>query len=147
MSDMQQPILATSQTANTSAPIDSTQQQIPQETVQEIPQDAPGTVPAIADPAGRSIASSGISTQQQFPIRAVLRTSISVIVSLVPILAIGLTYLASGQNRPSLPPDWQAWLVGAAAWVTALSAALTRVMANPVVDMWLAKIGLSSQPY
>jgi hypothetical protein len=109
---------------------------------------SPGNAPAIEDPAGRSIASgSGISTQQQYPYRAVMRTMLVVIIAFVPVISVGLTYLASGQNRPSLPPDWQAWLSGAAAWVAFVSGALTRALANPIVDMWLAKIGLSSQPY
>lgn len=38
------------------------------------------------------------------------------------------------------------WLIGAAALVTAVAGALSRVMAIPAVNEWLTKIGLGSVP-
>ena len=47
-----------------------------------------------------------------------------------------------------LPADsaLQLWLLGAAAVVTAVAGAITRVMAIPAVNAWLIKIGLGSVP-
>ena len=38
------------------------------------------------------------------------------------------------------------WLIGAAAIVTAVAGAITRVMAIPAVNRWLTHVGLGSVP-
>ncbi len=86
------------------------------------------------------------STQQQFPKRAVIRTVLVNVITWVPLIAAALAYFATGAGRPRLPDTWELWLTIAASWAIAISGFLTRIIANPVVDQWLAKFGASSRP-
>lgn len=86
------------------------------------------------------------STQQQFPWRAAIRTAIAVIITWIPLLAVAVSYFASDPARPHLPHNWELWISIAATWLTVVSAYITRIMANPIVDQWLERIGISSTP-
>jgi hypothetical protein len=77
------------------------------------------------------------TTQQAHPWRATVRTIIQMVLGLAvaaPLIIEAIT----GQSA--------AMATGAAATILAISAAFTRLMAIPVVDDLLAKIGLSSGP-
>lgn len=45
-----------------------------------------------------------------------------------------------------LPPEAVLWLNGVAAGITAVAVAITRIMAIPAVNNWLAKFRLSTEP-
>ncbi|GAA3342987.1 hypothetical protein GCM10017714_33720 [Curtobacterium pusillum] len=45
-----------------------------------------------------------------------------------------------------LPASWLAWLGGAFAFVIAIASALAKLMAIPVVNAWLARLGFGSVP-
>lgn len=89
------------------------------------------------------------TTQQLHPARASWRTAvqsaIGTLITLGVIVPLIVTVL-NDQLAAYLPPSWQAWLVGAATFVAALSAAVARIMAIPAVDRWLKRLGLSSSP-
>jgi hypothetical protein len=89
------------------------------------------------------------STQQLYPGRASWRTAVQsalgVILTLGVVLPVVVSVIGDGMDA-YLPDAWRAWLVGAAAFVAALSATLARVMAIPAVDGWLRSLGLSSTP-
>jgi hypothetical protein len=89
------------------------------------------------------------TTQQRYPGRASWRTAIQaalgVLLTAGVVVPIVVTIL-NEQLGKWLPDAWEAWLVGAAAFVAALSAGVARVMAIPAVDAWLARVGLSSAP-
>lgn len=87
-----------------------------------------------------------MSSQQMFPRRAVIRTVLVNVITWVPLIAAALAYLATGEGRPRLPEEWELWLGAAASWAITISGLLTRIIANPVIDAKLAKIGVSSQP-
>lgn len=89
------------------------------------------------------------STQQAYPRRAAVRTAAQNIVS--AILALGVVLPLAVQIVGDELGDWipgpvLVWLVGAAAFMAALAAALARIMAIPQVDAWLQRWGLSSVP-
>ncbi len=86
------------------------------------------------------------STQQKYPGRAVFRTVLVNVITWVPLIAIALSVFASGEGRPALPESWEYWLAFSASWTIAISGFLTRIIANPIVDAKLAKIGASSRP-
>jgi MFS family permease len=89
------------------------------------------------------------STQQAHPVRASRRTavqnalSVILVVGLVAPIVAGILSEELGEH---LPESWLAWVVGAAAVLAAVSAALARIMAIPAVDAWLRHLGLSSMP-
>jgi len=71
------------------------------------------------------MATATASTQVQNPVRTVIRTIFQLVVALAA--AAPLLYVAIAQQEPELA-------TGAAGIVIAVSAAITRVMALPVVD-------------
>ena len=73
-------------------------------------------------------------TQTRYPWRAVLRTVLAVVIAAAPM--VPLLVAASGLPETSA-------VVGG---VLAIAAAVTRILAVPGVDAWLAKIGLSAAP-
>lgn len=99
----------------------------------------PNTTPAPSAPAQ--------PTQVANPGRATLRTIVQVgvpaFVGLVLILPLILQAVVE-ELGAVLPPSVTAWLVGAAAAVTALAGAVARVMAIPGVNAWLSKLGLDA---
>lgn len=89
------------------------------------------------------------STQQTHPGRASWRTAAQTVISVVLVLGVVAPLVAAilhDELGGYLPDAWLAWVVGAAAVLAAVSAALARVMAIPAVDAWLRHIGLSSTP-
>ncbi|MFC3299654.1 hypothetical protein FJV46_10765 [Arthrobacter agilis] len=82
-------------------------------------------------------------TQAAHPWRATLRTAVAVgipaFAGLVLLLPLVLSELASGPLSEYLPPGFIAWLVAAAGFITAASAAITRIMAIPGVVEWFRK--------
>jgi len=45
-----------------------------------------------------------------------------------------------------LPASWLAWLAGAFAFVIAIASALSKLMAIPIVNTWLTRVGAGSVP-
>lgn len=76
-------------------------------------------------------------TQTSHPWKATLRTLVSVVVSLAA--AAPIIYTAITDQSPELA-------TGAFATALAVSAAITRLMALPVVNDLLTKIGLGATP-
>lgn len=83
-----------------------------------------------------------------YKMQRVLRTVVQVIIAFVAvwgsIAAIAPQIL--DELAKILPGSWIAWLVGFIAVVTAIAGALSRIMAFPVVNEWLTRIGLGSAP-
>lgn len=83
-----------------------------------------------------------------FPWQRVIRTAAQVLVAAATVLA-AIAFVAPqvlDAVSDVLPGPWVAWLTGAIAFVAALSAALARVMALPVVNTWLTSLGAGSVP-
>jgi predicted naringenin-chalcone synthase len=80
-----------------------------------------------------------------FKSQRVLRTIVQVG---IPAFIAFATVLPSVIDALGLPVDAEVrlWLLAVAAGVTAVAAALSRVMAIPAVNAWLTKIGLGSVP-
>lgn len=99
----------------------------------------PNTTPAPSSP--------GQPTQVANPGRATLRTIVQVgvpaFVALVLVLPLILQAIVE-ELGAVLPPSLTAWLVSAAAAITALAGAVARIMAIPAVNAWLAKLGLDA---
>ena len=85
------------------------------------------------------------STQTSYPWRAVVRTVVQVGLSALIIVPIIIGIVSDGMAA-YLPDEWEAWLAGAAAFLTALSGVFARVMAIPAINDALAKVGLSAAP-
>jgi FtsH-binding integral membrane protein len=78
-----------------------------------------------------------VPSQTAYPWKATLRTAIAFIVG-AAVAAPGIYTAVTNQS-----PD------GATGWgLTALviSSAITRLMANPFVNLWLSKVGLGATP-
>jgi len=89
------------------------------------------------------------STQQAHPVRASWRTAVQTVLSVILVLGVLAPIVAAiltEELGAHLPASWLAWIVGAAAVLAAVSAALARIMAIPAVDDWLRHLGLSSTP-
>ena len=83
-----------------------------------------------------------------FKSKRVLRTAAQVLIAGIVLLG-GLVTIAPQvleAVQDVLPGPVVAWLVGAIAFLAGISAALSRVMAIPVVNAWLVTIGLGSVP-
>lgn len=80
-----------------------------------------------------------------FKTQRVLRTVVAVGIPAFISLALVLPQIIEALGLP-LTSELYAWLVGVAAGVTAVAGAFTRVMAIPVVNRWLVRIGLGSVP-
>ena len=88
-------------------------------------------------------------TQQAYPVRASRRTAVQNALSVILVLGVVAPIVAAilhDELGEYLPEAWLAWVVGAAAILAAVSAALARIMAIPAVDAWLRHLGLSSTP-
>ena len=86
-----------------------------------------------------------LATQSAHPWRATARTVVQTIVALGVVLPIAAGVVNEHLGR-YLPDNWEAALLAVAAFVAAIAAVLTKVMAIPAVDAWLERIGLSSRP-
>ena len=83
------------------------------------------------------------TTQVAHPWRATLRTAVEVAIpaflGLAIILPMILSELTTGPLAGYIPPSLTAWLIGAAAFITAASAAFARIAAIPGVVEWTRK--------
>lgn len=88
-----------------------------------------------------------LTTQQQFPARAALRTFVQVVVGLPAFLLVLsgiLAMVATDAFAAYLPEGWGAWLLAVSVGVASFAALLARIMAIPAVDSWLKRLpGLS----
>lgn len=84
-------------------------------------------------------------TQTAFPWRATLRTALQVGVALGGVLA-SIWVIVGDEFGDWLTPEASAWIGGGVALVVAGSAALARVMAIPLVNEWLTRLGLGAEP-
>lgn len=75
----------------------------------------------------------------------VLRTIVQVGIPAFLAFALVLPQIIESLGLP-VDSALRLWLVGAAAVVTAVAAALTRIMAIPAVNLWLTHFGLGSVP-
>lgn len=75
----------------------------------------------------------------------VLRTTVQVGIPAFLTFALVLPQIIEALGLP-VDSDLRLWLVAVAAAVTAVSAALSRTMAIPAVNLWLTHIGLGSVP-
>lgn len=89
------------------------------------------------------------ATQVAFPGKAVLRTLVQigipafvVLVGVIPLII----QIALEELGEHMPDSVRLWLIGAAAFITAVGLAITRVMAIPAVNAWLSKLGLAATP-
>lgn len=86
---------------------------------------------------------AGPSTQEAHPWRASLRTAVTYIVAAAVLFVVAQPIIADGLSD-YLPDAWQAWYAGAAAFLTAVGATLTRLMALPAAQRILEAIGLGT---
>jgi hypothetical protein len=86
---------------------------------------------------GDHVAEDKQATQTKHPWRATARTALAFIGGAA--LAAPMLYTAVTNQSPELA-------TGAGATALTVSAAITRIMANPFVNEWLAKIGLGAAP-
>lgn len=80
-----------------------------------------------------------------FVAQRVLRTIVQTAIPAFLAFALVLPAIIEALGLP-VDSELRLWLVGVAAVVTAVAAAITRVMAIPAVNAWLTKIGLGSVP-
>lgn len=85
------------------------------------------------------------ATEIWYKTQRVLRTIIQVGIPAFLTFALVLPQIIEALGLP-VDSGLRLWLVGVAAVVTAVAAAITRVMAIPAVNAWLMKIGLGSVP-
>lgn len=95
----------------------------------------------MADHEAKKVSVQDIWYQGQRVIRTVIQVGIPAFITFAAVLPLIIDALG-------LPLDSGVylWLVAAAAIVTAVAGALSRVMAIPAVNTWLTKIGVGSVP-
>lgn len=83
-----------------------------------------------------------------FPVQRVIRTAVQVIIASATVLATAVLVAPQVLEavQDVLPGPVVIWITGAIASLTAVSAALSRVMAIPAVDAWLKSFGAGSAP-
>lgn len=83
-----------------------------------------------------------------FPLQRAIRTAVAVFLTASAMLAT--TVLVAPQIliavQDVIPGNFVVWLTGALATLTAISAAISRVMAIPQVDEFLKRFGAGSDP-
>lgn len=84
-----------------------------------------------------------LSTQEAHPWRASARTAVQIAVPAL-ILFVVAQPIIEDQLAGYLPDAWQAWYAGAAGFLTACGAALSRIMALPAAQRLLEAIGLGT---
>ena len=89
------------------------------------------------------------ATQVAFPGKAVLRTLVQIgipaFVGLVIVIPLIIEAVLAEVGE-FMPEQLRLWLLGAATLITAVGLAITRVMAIPAVNLWLARLGLAATP-
>ncbi len=90
-----------------------------------------------------------VPIQQSHPWRATLRTAFQVGIPALLTLCLVLPLVVDivlDELGETLPAGVRAWLLAAAALITAIASAAARIMAIPAVDAWLDRLKLSSAP-
>lgn len=89
------------------------------------------------------------TTQTEYPWKATLRTALQVgipaLITLVGVLPLIIQVILDELGE-QMPDGLRLWLLGAAALLTAVAAALARIMAIPAVNAWLTALGLGATP-
>ncbi len=86
-------------------------------------------------------------TQVRFPLRAMLRTALAVILALGIVVPLAIEIILDEWAKAApVPEGARTWLLGASAAIVAVSATLTRVMAIPTVNEWLGRVGMGATP-
>lgn len=75
----------------------------------------------------------------------VLRTAVQVGIPAFLSLALVIPQIIEALGLP-VDSELRLWLVAVAAGITAVAAAITRIMAIPAVNTWLTRLGLGSVP-
>lgn len=78
-------------------------------------------------------------TQTRRPWRATLRTALAVGIPAILLLPTVIQVLVD-ELGPNLPDRYTSWLIAAGAIVTAVAAAITRIMALPQVELLLRRL-------
>lgn len=78
-------------------------------------------------------------TQVRRPLRAVLRTALAVGIPAILLLPTVIQILVD-ELGPNLPDRYTSWLVAAGVIVTAVAAAITRIMALAPVELFLRRL-------
>ena len=86
-----------------------------------------------------------VATDIWYKAQRVLRTLIQVIIPAFLGFAVVLPMIIEALGLP-VDSELRLWLVAVAAGVSAVAAAIARVMAIPAVNAWLIKVGLGSVP-
>jgi hypothetical protein len=84
-------------------------------------------------------------TQIAYPWKATVRTVIAVVVGVAVVAPLALDVIQS-ELVGYLPPETLAWLAWAVGLAVAISGTVTRIMAIPLVNAWLTKLGLGATP-
>ena len=86
-------------------------------------------------------------TQVRFPLRAVLRTALAVVLALGIVVPLAVEVILDEWAKSApVPEGARAWLLGSSAAIVAVSSALTRIMAIPTVNEWLGRVGMGATP-
>jgi predicted naringenin-chalcone synthase len=85
------------------------------------------------------------ATEIWYKAQRVLRTLVAVVIPAFLGFAVLLPQIIEALGLP-VDSDLRLWLLAVAAGVSAVAAAITRIMAIPAVNAWLVKIGLGSVP-
>lgn len=112
-----------------------------------------GSIPATAErnlmstpiPQSPKSGTVKVATEIWYKAQRVLRTLIQVVIPAFLGFAIVLPMIIEALGLP-VDSELRLWLVAVAAGVSAVAAAIARVMAIPAVNAWLVKIGLGSVP-
>jgi len=76
-----------------------------------------------------------------------LRTALAVVLALGIVVPLSVEIILDEWAKAApVPEGARAWLLGASAAIVAVSAALTRIMAIPMVNEWLGKVGMGATP-
>lgn len=78
-------------------------------------------------------------TQTRRPWRATIRTALAVGIPAILLLPTVIQILID-ELGPNMPDRYTGWLVAAGAIVTAIAAAITRIMALPAVELVLRRL-------
>lgn len=102
---------------------------------------------SIPTPQGGDASKAALAkaTEIWYKAQRVLRTIVAVIIPAFLGFAVLLPQLIDALGLPD-DSTLRIWLLGIAAAVTAVAAAITRIMAIPAVNAWLTKVGLGSVP-
>lgn len=86
---------------------------------------------------------TGTPTQVAHSGKAVIRTVVQNFVPTLILLSVAIPLVVQYLG-PYLPESWVAWLSGAVVFLLALVALITKIMALPQLQPFLAKVGLGT---